>query len=91
MLFRSEEFERARTGMKARAIMQGESAAARASSVAGDLFRLGRARTLQDQARDIQALTLEGVNRAIATHWNAAWLGQMTRCSIGPAPLDAPA
>ena len=85
-----EEFERARTGMKARAIMQGESAAARASSVAGDLFRIGRARTLADQASDIDRLTLDAVNRAVALHWNAAWVERMTLASIGPAPLEMP-
>ena len=85
-----EEFERARTGMKARTIMQGESAAARASAVAGDLFRQGRPRTLDEQAAQIDNLTLDGVNRAIATHWSNGWIERMTMASIGPAPLQMP-
>ena len=85
-----EEFERARTGMKSRTIMQGESAAARASAVAGDLFRLGRPRTLDEQAAEIDRLTLDGVNRAIATHWSDGWVERMTLATVGPAPLEMP-
>ncbi len=85
-----EEFERARTGMKSRTIMQGESAAARASAVAGDLFRLGRPRTLDEQAAEIDRLTLDGVNRAIATHWSDGWVERMTLATVGPAPLETP-
>ena len=98
MLFRSlerfahgvtaDEFERARTGLKSRVVMQGESAAARASSVAGDLFRLGRARSLADLAEEVDRLTVDGVNAAIGRHWGAGWMERLTLASIGPAPLD---
>jgi predicted Zn-dependent peptidase len=84
----ADEFERARTGLKARVVMQGESAAARASSVAGDLFRMGRARTLGDMAAAFDALTLDGVNAAIARHWGPGWTDRMVLASIGPAPLE---
>lgn len=83
-----DEFERARTGLKSRVVMQGESAAARASSVAGDLFRLGRARSLADLAGEIDALSLDTVNDAIARHWGAGWMDRLTLASIGPAPLE---
>lgn len=84
----ADEFERARTGLKARVVMQGESAAARASSVAGDLFRMGRARTLDDMAAAFDALTLDGVNAAIARHWGRGWTDRLVLASIGPAPLE---
>ena len=83
-----DEFDRARTGLKSRVVMQGESAAARASSVAGDLFRLGRARSLADLAGEIDALSLEAVNDAIARHWGDGWMAGLTLASIGPAPLE---
>jgi len=85
----ADEFERARTGLKSRVVMQGESAAARASSVAGDLFRIGRARSLRDMAADFDALTLGRVNEAIARHWGLGWTDRMVLASIGPAPLEA--
>jgi predicted Zn-dependent peptidase len=85
---RADEFERARTGLKARVVMQGESAAARASSVAGDLFRMGRARTLDNMAAAFDALTLDGVNAAIARHWGRGWIDRLVLASIGPAPLE---
>ena len=83
-----EEFERARTGLKSRLVMQGESGAARASTVAGDLFRLGKARSLQDLARQVDALDPGRVNAAIRDHWGPGWLDQLTLATIGPAPLD---
>ena len=84
----ADEFERARTGLKARVVMQGESAAARASSVAGDLFRMKRARTLDDMATAFDALTLDRVNAAITRHWGRGWTDRMVLASIGPAPLE---
>jgi len=84
-----DEFDRARTGLKSRVVMQGESAAARASSVAGDLFRLGRARSLADLAGEIDALSLGSVNDAVARHWSAGWMERLVLASIGPAPLEA--
>ena len=84
-----EEFDRARTGLKSRVIMQGESAAARASSAAGDLFRLGKVRSLADMAAAIDGLTLASVNAAIARHWGKGWMHDFTLATIGPAPLEA--
>jgi predicted Zn-dependent peptidase len=84
----ADEFERARTGLKSRVVMQGESAAARASSVAGDLFRMGRARSLADMAATLDALTLDQVNAAIARHWSNGWTERLVLASIGPAPVE---
>lgn len=84
----ADEFDRARTGLKSRVVMQGESAAARASSVAGDLFRMGRARTLADMAAAFDALTVDSVNAAIDRHWGQGWTDRMVLASIGPAPLQ---
>ncbi|MFM7807559.1 MAG: M16 family metallopeptidase, partial [Planctomycetota bacterium] len=84
----SEEFERARTGLKSRLVMQGESAAARASTVAGDLFRIGKARSLADVARGVDGLTVGHVNEAIGRQWGPGWMDDFTLATIGPAPLD---
>lgn len=85
-----DEFARARTGLKSRVVMQGESAAARASSLAGDLFRLGTVRSLGDMAAAFDALTLDAVNAAVARHWGKGWTDRLVLASIGPAPLQHP-
>jgi hypothetical protein len=49
---------------------------------------MGRARTLGDMAAAFDALTLDGVNAAIARHWGPGWTDRMVLASIGPAPLE---
>jgi predicted Zn-dependent peptidase len=83
---RADEFDRAVTGLKSRLIMQGESTAARAATIAADQFRLGRPRTLGDVAAQIDAITLDRLNAYLA----AREIGDLTITSIGPAPLEAP-
>ncbi|MFO0872389.1 MAG: pitrilysin family protein [Phycisphaerales bacterium] len=51
------EFQRAVVGLKSRLVMQGESTGARAASLAGDQFRLGRARTLDEIAGEIDTIS----------------------------------
>jgi predicted Zn-dependent peptidase len=82
-----EELDRAKVGMKAATIMQGESTSARAGAIAHDFFMRGRIRTLEELKAAIDAVTLEQVN---------AWLkknkpGPFTIVTVGPKELKLPA
>lgn len=77
------EFHRAVTGLKSHLIMQGESTHARAGALVYDQFRLGRARTLDEVARQIDAITIEQLNEYLSNRD----FGDFTVVSIGPAPL----
>jgi predicted Zn-dependent peptidase len=80
------EFQRAVIGMKSRLVMSGESTGARSSALARDWWKLGRARSLDDLARTIDAVTLDQVN----DHLSRRGLGEMTIATIGPAELKTP-
>jgi predicted Zn-dependent peptidase len=56
------ELERAKTGLKASTIMQGESTSARAGAIAHDFFIRGRIRTLDEIKDAIDAVTVDKVN-----------------------------
>lgn len=81
-----EEFDRAVVGMKSRLVMSGESTGARAGALARDWHKLGRARSLDELAQRIDAVTLEQVNGYLARRS----LGEMTICTLGPAALTPP-
>ncbi len=78
-----DEFERAVVGLKSRIVMQGESTSARASAIAQDEFLLGRPRTLDDCAAEVDAVTLDKLNAFLAENKP----GEMTTVTIGPQPL----
>ena len=80
------EFDRAVIGLKSHLIMQGESTAARAAAIAQDHDRLGRARTLDEVAARIDAITLDELDAYCA----ARRPGACTIVTIGPAPLAPP-
>ncbi|MDX2116463.1 MAG: pitrilysin family protein [Planctomycetota bacterium] len=82
----SEEFARAVTGMKSKLVMSGESSSARAAALARDWHRLGRPRSLDEMARAIDRLTLEDVNRWLAS---GPALSGATIVTLGPAALRA--
>ncbi|MGH7243262.1 MAG: M16 family metallopeptidase [Phycisphaerales bacterium] len=82
----SDEFERARIGMKSRLVFSGESSAARAAALGSDYFRLGKCRTLAELSREVDEVTLDQVNAYLSRRQ----LGQMTIQTVGPAPLNAP-
>lgn len=82
-----EEFDRVVTGLKSQLIMQGESMPARATAVAHDQFRLGRARSLEEIAAEVDAIGYEALNDYLAKRE----FGEMTIASIGPVELKAPA
>ncbi|MEQ9460682.1 MAG: pitrilysin family protein [Phycisphaeraceae bacterium] len=81
------EFGRAKTGMKARVIMSGESTNARASALASDHAILGRARSLEEIAEQIDAIDLDTLNTFLAKRLP----GPQRIVTIGPEPIAAPA
>jgi predicted Zn-dependent peptidase len=78
------EFERAVVGMKAGVVMQGESTSARAACIAADQFVLGRPRTLDELAAEVDAITLDRLQDFIRSHPP----GPMTIVTIGPNALQ---
>ena len=79
-----EEFDRAVIGSTSGLVMQGESSAARAASIASDQFRLGRPRPLDERKREIESISIDDLNAYLARRG----FGDLTVASIGPA-LDA--
>ncbi len=78
-----DEFERAVIGMKARTIFSGESTQARASTMARDVYCLGRPRTLREISEEIDAVTLDRV----LAYLERRQVGEMTIQTLGPAPV----
>ena len=81
-----DELNRAKTGLKASTIMQGESTSARAGAIAHDFFMRGRIRTLEEIKAAIDGVTLDQTN---------AWLkankpGPFTIVTVGPKELKIP-
>jgi len=80
----AEEFERAKTGLMSRTILQGESSSARANSIARDQFLLGRPRNLDEIGDGIDRVTREDVERHLALHQPAGFVVAV----IGPDNLE---
>lgn len=80
------ELERAKTGLKAATIMQGESTSSRASSIAHDYFMRGRIRTLEEVKAGIDAVTLDSANDWLARNRP----GDFTIVTVGPKELQLP-
>jgi predicted Zn-dependent peptidase len=72
--------------IKSGLIMQQESSAARSSSVARDWYHLGRARSLEEVGRLVDALTCESINEYLASHPAR----DFTVVTLGPSPLEVP-
>ncbi len=83
----AEELQRARTGLLSAMVMQGESTGARASAMAGDIFLIGRPRTLDEIRAGVDSVTLETLN----THLAAAPEPRFTILTLGPEPVSVPA
>ena len=81
------ELERAKTGLKASTIMQGESTSARAGAIAHDYFIRGRIRTLEEIKDAIDAVTVDHVNAYLKQHK----AGPFTIVTVGPKELKLPA
>ncbi len=79
------EFGRAKVGMKSRLVMQGESTPSRAAAIAGDHYLFGRGRTLAQLEAEVEAVTLDRVNRFVADHPPKS----MTLVTVGPSSLES--
>jgi predicted Zn-dependent peptidase len=80
------ELDRAKTGLKAATIMQGESTSARAGAIAHDWFMRGRLRTLEEIKGAIDAVTVEQVNAYLKKNKP----GPFTIVTVGPKELKLP-
>jgi predicted Zn-dependent peptidase len=81
------ELQRAKTGLKASTIMQGESSSARAGAIAHDFFMRGRIRTLDEIKSAIDSVSLDRVNAFL----KANPPGPFTIVTVGPKELKLPA
>ncbi len=75
-----DELDRAMIGIKSHLVMQGESTAARAAALGHDQFCLGRARSLEERAREIESITLGELN----DYLRSRQFSEFTTASIGP-------
>ncbi len=82
-----EEFDRAIIGLKSGIVMGGESTSARASALVGDLFRIGRVRSLAEVVAEVEALTLAQVNNHAARVMTPSHLDAASLVVVGPSPL----
>jgi predicted Zn-dependent peptidase len=80
------ELARAKTGLKASTIMQGESTSARAGAIAHDFFIRGRIRTLEEIKDAIDGVTVDRVNDYLKEHK----AGPFTIVTVGPKELKLP-
>ena len=80
------ELQRAKIGLKASTIMQGESTSARAGAIAHDYFIRGRIRTLEEVKDAIESVTVEKVN----AYLKATAPGPFTIVTVGPKELKLP-
>jgi len=72
----ADELARAKVGVKSALVMQGESVQARSASLARDLFLLGRARSLDEILKRVEAVGLEELNAFLARHpYTLPWEG----------------
>lgn len=82
----SDEFSRTVTSLKSNLIMQGESTPARAAAVAQDHFRLGRARSLEDIAHQIDEISHDQLNEYV----HEREIDHFTLVSLGSVALEMP-
>jgi hypothetical protein len=73
--------------MKSRLVFSGESTGARAASLAYDMHRLGRPRSLGEVAAEIAGVSLARVNEYLGRRG----MGRLTVQTLGPAALTPPA
>ncbi len=84
----AEEFAGAIVGLKSRLVMQGESALARASAIAGDIFRIGRPKSLAEVASEADSILLDALNAHMAEAFGADRLRTTSIAVVGPDPLQ---
>jgi predicted Zn-dependent peptidase len=82
-----DEVDRARIGLKASTIMEGESTSSRAAGLAQDYYMLGRVRPLEEIKTAIDAVTADRVNDYLKSHPPR----DLTLVIVGPKELTWPA
>ncbi|HWA98191.1 MAG TPA: pitrilysin family protein [Pirellulales bacterium] len=80
----AQELDRLKARIKSSLIMQGESSGARASAISRDWYYLGRARTLDEVGKLIDALSRDSINAYLAEHPPQ----RFTIVTLGPEPLE---
>jgi predicted Zn-dependent peptidase len=81
-----EEFDRAMVGLTTRLVFSGESSQARASALASDQWRLGRARSLEQMRQEVASIT----RADLLAYLGRRQLGPTTIVTLGPSPLHRP-
>jgi predicted Zn-dependent peptidase len=81
-----EELSRLKVQIRSSLVMQQESSRSRAASMAGDYFHLGRARSLDEVNRLVNALTIDEVNDYLRQH--PPINGDLV--TLGPRALEMP-
>lgn len=79
-----DELDRAKVGLRASLIMQGESTTARAMGCVSDYYHLRRVRSLEEIAEAINSLTVKQVVQFAKEHA----VENLTVATIGPKKLD---
>lgn len=81
-----DELQRWQVRIQSSLIMEQESSASRASSLASDFYQIGRAMTTEELESLIESLTLD----QIRDYWLAHRPDQYRIVTLGPSPLVAP-
>lgn len=81
-----DELDRVKAALKTSLVMQQESTGARAGSMAGDWFNLGRVRTVEEIRTAIDGLT----TARVADHARRFPAEPLTVVTLGPEPLATP-
>jgi len=82
----AHELGRLKARIKSALVMQQESSSARSGSIARDWYHLGRARSLEEVGRRIDALSCESINGYLAAHPP----GDFSVVTLGPRALEVP-
>jgi predicted Zn-dependent peptidase len=83
----SGELERWQVRIQSGLIMEQESSASRASSLASDFYQIGRPMTTEELESAIESLTVD----QIRDYWTANPPGPYRFVTLGPSPLTVPA
>lgn len=79
----ADELQRAKVGLKSALIMQSESSCSRAAAIGGDLYKLGRVRSLDEIKASIDAVTIESLGAYMDQR--GAW--EFTATTMGPQSI----
>jgi predicted Zn-dependent peptidase len=79
-----DELDRARTGLLAALVMQGESTGARAGAMASDMYLINRPRSLDEIRSAVDGITLESLNQYLAQNPPH----DFAVLTLGPSPVE---